>query len=749
MVKKEKQKRYTEVSLVTFLKDFLDKSDQKTRYCFILGAGASIQSGISSGQTLARNWLNEIKNKYSDEYQVWVKENKIDENHPGNNYSKIYEKNFEIDPQKGFNALETEMDNKEPSCGYAVLANILSEGKHNIVVTTNFDSLTEDALFIYTNKKPLVCGHESLAEFISVDLIRPIIIKIHRSLLFSPKNKTEEISKLENKWEKGLTEIFNYYTPIFIGYGGNDGSLMNFLMKAEKLGKSRFIWCYWDKDESFPSKSIEDLLIKHNGIAIPIIGFDEMMIKIQDMKGYGTFDVHIIETAERRKKNYIDQIVKVNKSNEETSKSLNKITSSGTERNNYLKFLLMVDNEKDINKKREMFEANSLHFKNNTNFLVEYAILLDDLNYNLDLSKKMFKEAMNLDPNDYTIVLNYAITLSKSNEIEQANEQFQKAYSLSSDDPNVLANYAIFLFDKKKNYDKAEELLLRALGIDNKSCKTNGIYAHFLHNYKNDYDNAEVYYLKSLEIDPTYDVSVANYAVFLESVRKDISKAEIFYRKAVNLKENETNYIYNLARFLATNKISLQESDNLFKKLIATNPSNPDFYSDYAILLHLELKKYDLAGSMYKKAIDLVPDKIEYLMNYANFLDSARKNYKEAAKHYEKAIELGSSDPICLGNYAHTLLILGRKNEAEKFIYDAFDKNPLEISILSELWFYRFAHFYDEWKEIAKEELDKLISNGPTSPGWNLSEDLIIAAKSKHPEYDLVKDYAKRISEEK
>ena len=91
------------------------------------------------------------------------------------------------------------MEKAEPSCGYSFLAEILAQGKHDIVITTNFDSLTEDALFIYTAKKPLVIGHSDLAGFINIQLQRPQVIKVHHDLFFSPQNTEDETKYIDEK----------------------------------------------------------------------------------------------------------------------------------------------------------------------------------------------------------------------------------------------------------------------------------------------------------------------------------------------------------------------------------------------------------------------------------------------------------------------------------------------------------------------------------------------------------------------
>jgi hypothetical protein len=67
------------------------------------------------------------------------------------------------------------MSGKDPSPGYSILAAALAADppRHNVVITTNFDNLVADALSIYTDTFPFVCGHESLTAFVRVAMRRP------------------------------------------------------------------------------------------------------------------------------------------------------------------------------------------------------------------------------------------------------------------------------------------------------------------------------------------------------------------------------------------------------------------------------------------------------------------------------------------------------------------------------------------------------------------------------------------------
>lgn len=268
-----------EISLKAFTHIFVEAQKSNRRFCFILGAGASREAGILTGTEMAKIWVDEIKEKYDeDEIESLRKKLKIESIEINSkNFFGIYDLRFFSDYQSGYAYFEHELEKGSPSIGHHALAKILADETNNLVITTNFDSLIEDALFIYTNKHPLVVGHESLTEFINLNIKRPIVAKVHRSLYFQPFNREKETASLAEGWKETLKNVFMVYTPIVVGYAGGDGSLMKFLQdKNTKL--NGLYWCYWNKDE--PSKEILSLVKSKNGCLVPIEGFDEMMFML-------------------------------------------------------------------------------------------------------------------------------------------------------------------------------------------------------------------------------------------------------------------------------------------------------------------------------------------------------------------------------------------------------------------------------------------------------------------------------------
>ena len=220
--------------LVRAIKEAENSSE---RFCFILGSGASVSSNIPIGGELERRWMSEMENDpgfaeirtvakslredkrldhdFEEIETAWEKIKSLDSPMLSEYYFDIYKLRFFPNQRNGYHYLEKIMANAKPSFGYHPLALLLTrEGGNNLVITTNFDSLLEDALFMYTNSKPLVINHELLADYAGdANINRPIIAKVHRGIFFDPLNRPEETDELKGKWYDVLPTVFKNYTP--------------------------------------------------------------------------------------------------------------------------------------------------------------------------------------------------------------------------------------------------------------------------------------------------------------------------------------------------------------------------------------------------------------------------------------------------------------------------------------------------------------------------------------------------------
>ena len=286
-----------------FVRTMHESMDSGERFCFILGSGASVESDIPSGNKLEMKWMDHImgsekniadvrktaaalkakkliEHPFDEIEAAWNKAKENNTSIPSEYYFDIYKLRFYPSQSNGYRYLERIMEKSRPSLGYRTLAKLLTDtDQHNLVITTNFDSLVEDALFLYSDKRPLVVGHESLVGYIDSDIRRPIIAKVHRSLMYAPFNTPETTKELQPEWRDALRYAFSTYTPVFIGYAGGDQSLMAFLEEETTLMRKGVYWCYWKKGGE-PDQRIRDFVIDKKGCLVPILGFDALMLEI-------------------------------------------------------------------------------------------------------------------------------------------------------------------------------------------------------------------------------------------------------------------------------------------------------------------------------------------------------------------------------------------------------------------------------------------------------------------------------------
>lgn len=295
-----------------------DGKKNEERFCFILGSGASVSSGIPAGVSLESDWMKEmettpgmkevreiakklqedghLENDFAEIEKAWNETKSTGEPFPSEFYFDIYKLRFFPNHRNGYHYLENIMANKNPSFGYHPLALMLASGKgDNLVITTNFDSLVEDALFLYTDRKPLVINHELLADYAGDSNIkRPIIAKVHRGIFFDPLNQPEETNELKGRWHDVLVSVFQIYTPIVIGYGGGDNSLMKLLEEENVKMKNGIYWCYMEK-YGLPNEKTQELVQNKKGYLVRTAGFDAIMLAIGNALFPNQIGVHETE----------------------------------------------------------------------------------------------------------------------------------------------------------------------------------------------------------------------------------------------------------------------------------------------------------------------------------------------------------------------------------------------------------------------------------------------------------------------
>lgn len=281
-----------------FLRSF--KRNVDVPHSFLLGAGASISSGIQSAYDCIWEWKKDIylsKNINSTDFyknykteavrksiQKWLDgEGTYPKLDSTEEYSFYAEKAYPIseDRRKYFLSL---IENKEPYVGYRLLSLLAQHGIVKSVWTTNFDGLVVRSahqnkltpIEINLDNADRIYRNQSNKELLSISL--------HGDYKFTTLKNTEK--ELDNQNEIFEEHLSNYHIDknlIIIGYSGRDKSLMEALKKAfSKKGAGRLYWCGYGAN---PIDEVIDLIsfIKQSGreaYYISTDGFDKTLIHL-------------------------------------------------------------------------------------------------------------------------------------------------------------------------------------------------------------------------------------------------------------------------------------------------------------------------------------------------------------------------------------------------------------------------------------------------------------------------------------
>lgn len=541
------------IPLKVFLNMLYEGSSNDKRYCFILGSGVSKSSGIPTGIELASLWLEELRNRYTDkELEDIRKELGIgDITVNSRNYFNIYDLRFYPDYQNGSAYLEKIMERAKPSPGYYPLARLLAESENNLVITTNFDSLMEDALFIYTDKKPIVVGHELLADYINMNTKRPIIAKIHRGLYFNPLNRAEDMKELSEAWKKVLKQAFRIFTPVVIGYAGGDHTLMEFL-KDEHLEMSGIYWCYRGEE---PDEEIQELVSNKNGMFVPISGYDEMMFMLSLTFQYDNPSERIRQVAEERITVYTEQM-------EQFEKRLKSLDKPSEEQEDVMKTL-------DASRRKRIEE---LQIKLQKNPAAEdYYALADEfrLAQQWEIALRNYQQALEIKPDYDKAHLGCACVYVEMKDYDTAISVYSKLIAENKSSYHIFNNRG-YAYSSLKKYKYAVEDFTKALELD-----TEGRIA---------YNNRSHAYIELEE----YDRAMADCNTVLALHEND--KVSYNNRGYINYKKKEYTKAIE----------DMQKSISL----------DPEYYKPYKNLglLYLQIREFQEALKYLEMALSLKQD---------------------------------------------------------------------------------------------------------------------------------------------
>lgn len=792
------------ISLLGFADRFVEMHENMPdrAFAFVLGAGASRGSGIKTASEMVDDWIKtlhrEVHGAADANPATWASAETLgisgfDPDDMAACYSELYRRMYAKDLARGYAYLEAQMRGADPSYGYSVLARIMEHTRHKVVVTTNFDNLVADSLSLFSQTYPLVCGHESLAGFISARVRRPLVVKVHRDLLLAPKSAPEDLADLPAAFKAALTQLFSHYTPIVIGYGGNDGSLMAFLksLPPESVPGGVF-WCYREGGAP-PSREIQEFVHAQHGELVRVPGFDELMMLLGDRLKYDVPDKYLMERAKTRAQRIVDQAQVLKKRLQSgVGGASDAVKSPAPPRG--------VISEPDAGATRPEAGPTSappVSADDHSELAAESVALaqamqatmartdgerrwwqweeLADSESDPDKRDAVYQQGLKALPDSAPLMGNYAVFLSTvKRDQDKAEETYKRALAIEPDNASVMGNYAVFLSDVRKRHAEAETLYERALDIEPEHVNNLGNYAaHVAAEHKNP-EKAEALYIRALEADPTHVNNLCNYAAFLCEIRQDHDQAEMLYSRAIDFHPTNPITLGAIAQFLATYRRDFDRAEMLFMRSIEADPANAGVLGNYANFLTDIREDHDRAEKYHKRALAAEPSRVSNLNNFANFLRTVRQEYDEAEAHYRSALKIDPRNVDVLGNLATFLEeVRGDIDSAESYYKTALDVDPTQANNLGnytrhlfsrsrideglamldralaaladltpealhvEVFMYAVCHWPpDRWREALRHLKAFVVTNRISTGEWDYSGVIAAAKARNHPDAD-------------
>lgn len=276
------------------------KQNRNVAHSVLLGAGASIESGIHSAHDCIWEWKKEIfisnnptqtdlcKNIKMDSVQKIIQrwldnQGGYPQNGSNEEYSFYAEKAYKIpgDRQRFFLSL---IENKKPSIGYHILAILAEMNTVKTIWTTNFDGFMVKTAHQYS-VVPIEITLESQDRIFRPHSDKELLcVALHGDYKYGPlKNTTDELDNQSEIFSRALDIHFNTENVIVIGYSGRDKSLMKEIQKAyTQKGSGRLYWCGYG---NHIDKEVETLIseIRKTGreaYFVPTDGFDKTMLSM-------------------------------------------------------------------------------------------------------------------------------------------------------------------------------------------------------------------------------------------------------------------------------------------------------------------------------------------------------------------------------------------------------------------------------------------------------------------------------------
>ncbi len=306
---------------------------------------------------------------------------------------------------------------------------------------------------------------------------------------------------------------------------------------------------------------------------------------------------------------------------------------------------------------------------------IAYAQFLAENRKDLDGAEKLYREAMEKDPDDATTIASYAAFMFQLRlKLDDAEKLYSKALSIAPNDTAALTGMALLKHLGRRDFDEAERLYKLAIASTTYDVTAYWGYGDLLAKVRRDYAGAEKQYRKAMDIDPNSPLPYGSLGqLWLD--RGDLVQAEKAARKALEL-EPRYGFSHRILGEIAFRKPSgIDEAIVHFKKAVELNAQDAESIKALGNLMRSPKGNLAEAERLYKQALALNQNDAQAINGLGNIrLD--QNQLAEAELLYKKAVELDPSSPVMAGNLAYLYQKRQNNTLAEQWFRKSLELDP-------------------------------------------------------------------------
>jgi hypothetical protein len=263
-------------------------SANKGIYALLLGSGVSRSSNIPTGWEITQDLVRKVAALHSEDCEPDPSSWYVDKFKKQPDYSELLDTlcRSPAERQQLVRAYlepteeERAEGEKQPTAAHRAIASLVKAGFIRVILTTNFDKLTELALGEVGVVPTVLSSVDQIAGALPLVHTACTIIKIHGDYLDTRiRNTASELADYPDEFKHLLDRVFDEYGLIVCGWSADwDEALRSALTRAPY----RRFSTYW-ASRGTPGRQAQDLIQQRSASVIQIQGADEFFAKLDEL----------------------------------------------------------------------------------------------------------------------------------------------------------------------------------------------------------------------------------------------------------------------------------------------------------------------------------------------------------------------------------------------------------------------------------------------------------------------------------